>query len=141
METAKSEGWSHYGFPDRDEGPTVALGAIKGGESSVVVTGTISEVCQVKGCWMRVKDGSDELFVRFQDYAFFVPMNAAGHDVVMHGTAMAQMIDVEELRHYAEDAGKSPAEIAAITEPEARVTFFADSVYVKGPGLAPPHQE
>jgi len=90
---------------------------------------------------MRVKDGDDEMFVRFQDYAFFVPRNAAGHNVVMHGTAQLQTTSVEELRHYAQDAGKSPEEIAAITEPETRVTFFADSVYIEGAGLAAPHQE
>ncbi len=90
---------------------------------------------------MRVTDGDDELFVRFQDYGFFVPMNAAAHEVVMHGTSVAQVTSVEELCHYARDAGKSPQEIAAITEPQTRVTFFADSVYIVGPGLDEPHQQ
>ena len=111
MQAAGSAGWSHYGAEGRDEGPTVALGAVSGGESNVIVEGTIVDVCQTKGCWMRVSDGDQELFVRFQDYGFFVPMNAAGHDVVMHGTSVAKVASVEELRHYAEDAGKSPAEI------------------------------
>jgi hypothetical protein len=141
METARDGGWNHYGFDGRDTGPTVALGAVDGGESNVIVEGTIIDVCAKKGCWMGVKDGDDELFVRFQDYAFFVPMNAAGHRVVMHGTALAQTASVEELRHYAEDAGKSPAEIAAITEPQTRVTFFADSVFIEGFDLDPPFEE
>jgi predicted small secreted protein len=141
MQTAGSDGWSHYGMEDKEWGPTVALGMIGGDEANVIVEGTIVDVCQKKGCWMRVADGGDELFVRFQDYGFFVPMNAAGHEVVMHGTSVAQVASVEELRHYAEDAGKSPEEIAAITEPETRVTFFADSVYIAGPGLGEPHQQ
>jgi hypothetical protein len=142
MSAAKGEGWSHYGAAGRDTGPVVALGAVAGGESNVIVEGTIVDVCPKKGCWMRVKDDSDhELFVRFQDYGFFVPMNAAGHRVVMHGTSVAEEASVEDLRHYAQDAGKSPEEIAAITAPEMRVTFFADSVYIEGTGLDAPHSE
>jgi hypothetical protein len=141
MQQARSDGWQHYGLAEHDTGPVVALGAVAGGEANVIVEGTIIDVCPKKGCWMRVRDGDDELFVRFQDYGFFVPMNAAGHRVVMHGTSVAQVASVEELRHYAEDAGKSPEEIAAITEPETRVTLFADSVFIEGPGLDPPHSE
>ena len=141
MRTARSDGWSHYGMQDKEWGSTVALGAISGEESNVIVEGGIVDVCQMKGCWMRVTDGADELFVRFQDYGFFVPMNAAGHEVVMHGTSVAQVSSVEELRHYAQDAGKSAQEIAAITEPQTQVTFFADAVYIAGTGLDQPHQE
>jgi hypothetical protein len=140
MQEAQSSGWSHYGAADRNLGPTVSLGALAGGESNVIVSGTITEVCEKKGCWMRVKDGQDELFVRFQDYGFFVPRNAAGHEVVMHGTSVEQVMSVEELRHYAEDAGKSAEEIAAITEPTPTVTFFADAVYIAGDGLDAPYE-
>jgi hypothetical protein len=34
------------------------------------------------------------------------------------------------LRHYAEDAGKSKAEIAAITEPKREVSFEASGVLI-----------
>ena len=140
VDSARSEGWNHYGA-DRDTGSTVALGAVSGDESNVVVQGTIVDVCQMKGCWMRVADGGDELFVRFKDYGFFVPRNATGHEVVMHGSAVRSMASVEELRHYAEDAGKSAAEIAAIAEPQERVVFYADAVYIDGSGLDAPHAE
>jgi hypothetical protein len=138
MDQVGQGGWSHYGFDGRNAGPEIALGVIKGGESNVVTRGTIVEVCPKKGCWMTVEAGGQELFARFQDYAFFVPMNAASHEVVMHGTAQAQVTTVEELRHYAQDSGKSPAEIAAITEPQTRVIFFADSVFIEGDGLDEP---
>jgi hypothetical protein len=141
MTTASDDGWNHYGAEGKDNGPTVSLGMISGEESNVIVEATIVDVCPKKGCWMRVTDGEQELFVRFQDYGFFVPMNAAGREVVMHGTSVAQVASVEELRHYAEDAGKSAEEIAAITEPETRVTYFADSVYIAGTGLDEPHQQ
>ena len=47
--------------------------------NQVVVEGTITDVCAKKGCWMKVVDGDDEIFVKFRDYGFFVPRNAADH--------------------------------------------------------------
>lgn len=139
MSAASENGWGHYGSSGGEAGNAVALGALAGGESNVIIEGTIESVCPKKGCWMRVTDGEKTLFVRFQDYGFFVPMNAAGRPVVAHGTAVANTASVEELRHYAEDAGKSLEEIAKITEPETRVTFYADSVYIEGDGLDAPY--
>ncbi len=141
MSAAREMGWNHYGAAGADRGQTVALAAVRGGEANAIVEGTITDVCPKKGCWMRVTDGTQELFVRFKDYGFFVPMNAAGHEVVMHGTAVRELTSVDELRHYAQDAGKSAEEIALITEPAARVIFFADSVYIAGADLDPPHAE
>ena len=37
----------------------------------------INDVCQKKGCWMSLElPGGKESFVKFKDYAFFVPLNA-----------------------------------------------------------------
>jgi hypothetical protein len=49
----------------------------------------------------------------------------------MEGIAETTETPVDELRHYAEDAGKSKAEIAKITKPEKALTFMADGVIVK----------
>lgn len=142
MTVAKDAGWSQFGDSSISGGggEVVALGALSGGEKNVIVEGTILEVCSVKGCWMRVQQDGQELFVRFKDYGFFVPKDASGKRVVMHGVSEKKMASVEELRHYAEDAGKSEAEIAMITEPQERITFYADSVYIEGewPGWKPP---
>ena len=96
------------------------------------VTGTVESVCQAKGCWMKVKTGDGQTMrVTFKDYGFFVPKDIVGKTVVMEGTAETTTTPVAELRHYAEDAGKSKAEIEKITEPEKAVTFVADGVIVK----------
>ena len=98
------------------------------------VEGLIDNVCQVKGCWMNVvdKNGDEEsLFVKFKDYGFFVPKDAAGKDVIIEGVAYRDITPVEELRHYAEDAGKSDDEIAKITEPKEEVRFVAKGVLIK----------
>ena len=96
------------------------------------IAATVGEVCQKKGCWMVVNDGSDdhEIMVRFKDYGFFVPKDLAGTQVLIEGKAFKSVIPVDELRHYAEDAGKSQEEIMAITEPENSYNFEATGVRI-----------
>jgi hypothetical protein len=92
---------------------------------------TVTSVCQSKGCWMKVadSDGSEQkIHVQFADYGFFVPKDIAGRKVVIEGTAYKAVTPVSELRHLAEDAGKSKEEIEAITEPKAQLKFMADGV-------------
>lgn len=96
------------------------------------VTGTVESVCQVKGCWMKVKmDNGETMRVMFKDYAFFVPKDIAGKTVVFEGEAQKKLVSVEHLQHYAQDAGKSKEEIAKIIEPKQELTFIADGVIVK----------
>lgn len=91
----------------------------------------IVEVCSSKGCWMTLDmDGENEVMVKFKDYGFFMPLNAEG-EVVVNGKAFVTETPVEELRHYAEDAGKSKEEVAAITEPKFEYRFEADGVLLK----------
>ena len=100
-------------------------------EMTVKVTGLIEDVCQKKGCWMNVYTNEakdDPIFVKFKDYAYFMPLDAAGKQVIMEGVAKRETTPVDELRHYAEDKGASAEEIAAITEPETKVNFLASGV-------------
>ena len=106
---------------------------LKAGDTvSVAFESVIKEVCQKKGCWMKV-DLNDSIasFVRFTDYAFFVPMNAADQKVVLQGNAFVDVIAVDELKHFAEDAGKSAEEVALITEPKITFAFKADGVAIE----------
>ena len=109
--------------------------ALKMGESDslmIKVAGTIGEVCQKKGCWMKVAiSEEEEMMVRFKDYAFFMPLDAAGRDVIFEGFVFQDTTSVEMLQHYAEDAGKSEEEIASITEAEIALTFEASGVILK----------
>ena len=96
-----------------------------------VVYGKVEEVCQKKGCWMSVyapQDKEKALFVRFKDYGFFVPKDFAGAEIAMNGQAFKDVTSVEDLRHYAEDAGESEEEIAKITEPRVEYKFYASGV-------------
>ncbi len=90
----------------------------------------INEVCSKKGCWMKLNLGDDEVMVRFKDYGFFMPLNATG-EVIINGKAFIDETSVNDLRHYAEDAGKSKEEIEAITKPKLNYAFEADGVLLK----------
>lgn len=136
------DGWQRYGLASgqTDHVPPVSLGSLRGDERAITVEGEIIEVCKVKGCWMVLKDDSGrEVFVRFRDYSFFVPRNAASHRAVLLGDAQVVDVSVEQLQHFAEDAGRTPAEIALITTPEQRLEFMADVVWIEGTDLDLPY--
>ena len=91
----------------------------------------VNEVCQAKGCWMRLNlDDENEVMVKFKDYGFFVPKDIKGKNVIINGKAFVKEVSVDEQRHYAEDAGKSAEEIANITKPKRTYSFEADGVLV-----------
>jgi len=94
--------------------------------------GKVEEVCQSKGCWMKVDlENCEQVMVKFKDYAFFMPKDLAGKEVVLNGKAFVNEVPVDEQRHYAEDGGATPEEIAAITAPKKTFSFEADGVLIK----------
>jgi len=97
---------------------------------AVKFTSEVKEVCQNKGCWMRMDMGEEEAMVKFKDYGFFMPKDIAGKDVIVEGMAYVEEMSVEEQRHYAEDAGKSKEEIEAITEPKRTLSFISNGVLI-----------
>ncbi len=91
----------------------------------------IKDVCQKKGCWMAMElPNGKESFVKFKDYAFFVPLNATDSEAIISGKAFISETSVAQLRHYAKDGGQSEAEIAKITQPKTEYKFMADGVLI-----------
>lgn len=107
--------------------------SMKKGDSLVVkFKSTIKEVCKKKGCWMQMDlTSNQQAFVRFLDYGFFVPLNADNAEAIVNGVAYIDIVTVEELKHYAKDAGKSQAEINKIKKPEITYAFRASGVLIK----------
>ena len=99
-------------------------------EVNTKVVGTIQKVCKKKGCWVTLSDSQSEenLFVKFKDYGFFLPLDCEDRKVVMDGKAFKETTPVDELRHYAEDEGQSAKEIAAIVDPKVEYKFLASGV-------------
>lgn len=91
----------------------------------------VLEVCQAKGCWMRLQlPGQENVMVRFKDYGFFVPRDIAGKTVEVEGLAFISEVSQEERRHLAEDGGAGPEELKAITGSETSPGFEASGVRI-----------
>lgn len=107
--------------------------AMKEGDTTLVtLRATVNEVCQAKGCWMKLDfPNGQEAMVKFKDYGFFVPKDISGKEVVIRGNAFVEEMSIEEQKHYAEDEGKSQEEIKAITQPKKTYSFIADGVLLK----------
>ncbi|WP_190300408.1 DUF4920 domain-containing protein [Rufibacter hautae] len=100
--------------------------------AKATIATNVLEVCQAKGCWMKVAvEGQEPMRVTFKNYAFFMPKDIVGKEVVFEGVAFRDTVSVADQRHFAEDAGQSKEEIAAITKPKASITFVASGVQVK----------
>ena len=106
---------------------------MKSGDTLNVKFGAnILSTCKKKGCWMNLSLGEDkDAFVKFKDYAFFVPKEGAdNHYAIVAGKAFVEEISVDELKHYAKDAGKSQQAIDSILVPEKKLRFMADGVLI-----------
>lgn len=97
----------------------------------VAVKGKVTDVCEKKGCWLKIQtEDNSQFFVKMKDYAFFVPTALKGKMVVMEGTAERKVTSIDEQKHYAEDAKKPQAEIDAITSPKEEIRFVANGIKV-----------
>ena len=69
--------------------------------------------------------------VHFKDYSFFLPKDAGGKTVFIEGLAFTETTSIAELKHYAEDGGKTKEEIEKIIQPETNITFEANGAILK----------
>ena len=97
----------------------------------IQLEGEILSSCPKKGCWMEMKFDNDTVFIKFKDYGFFVPKTGIeGKIASINGILSSEKISVKELRHYAEDAGKSKLEISEIKNPKLKFSFLANGVEI-----------
>ncbi|MDZ4072935.1 MAG: DUF4920 domain-containing protein [Sediminibacterium sp.] len=94
------------------------------------IIGIVKEVCQKEGCWIKVESPNGNLMVKMKDHKFAVPVVLNGKKVVIDGVGTLTTTSVKQLKHYAEDAGKSKEEIAKITEPKKEIVIQAAGILV-----------
>ncbi len=129
--------FAHFGEKINDDGimPMESFIAALDGKDSLQVklSGEILASCKMKGCWMKVGlDDEQEMRVTFKDYDFFIPKDdVKGKETIFEGYAKLVETDVETLKHFAKDAGKSQQEIDQITEPKKEISFVASGVIIK----------
>ena len=114
--------------------PVSAVMAQLEGKDTLFTTidGVIDQTCPAAGCWlnMRLDSGVQKITT---DHIFFVPLEGCeGLNAKAKGKAFYDEISVEMLKHYAQEEGKSEAEIAAITEPKKVLNFVATGIMIQG---------
>lgn len=119
---------------------TTAEGAVAANELSTVmaekttadvkVKGVVTEVCKAEGCWIRMQTASGTMLIKMKDHSFSVPLALNGKTIVADGTVELKETSIEMLKHYAEDAGKSKAEIDAINAPKKEMILQAKGILV-----------
>ncbi|MEM1211721.1 MAG: DUF4920 domain-containing protein [Planctomycetota bacterium] len=110
--------------PERYIGQTIRAG------------GQVQKVCQKAGCWIEIGGSgqSQGLFIKFTCpiEGRLIPMAAVGKRAEVMGELRIIEISEARARHYAEDDGRSPEEIAAIIGPQQMVTMASPSARVFG---------
>lgn len=96
----------------------------------VKVKGRVVEVCKAEGCWIKMETVNGPMMIKMKGHSFMVPLDMNGKNIVVQGTATFKETSVEMLKHYAEDAGKTKEEIAAITEGRKETTMQATGILV-----------
>ncbi len=100
-------------------------------ETPVVIEGTISQVCQTRGCWMVVEDEGQIIRVRFADYSFFVPWESSGKTVRMQGTLQRDTVSEETARQWAEGVTDPVIKPEDIHGDQEIVMMMATAVSIK----------
>lgn len=102
----------------------------------VRVSGRVAEVCSAKGCWINLKDWDTgrEIHVQFTCpmEGRLIPMEAKGRKAIVEGVLEITEISEEAARHFAEEGGKTPEEIAAIKGPQRQYRIESPAAVVFG---------
>jgi hypothetical protein len=99
-------------------------------KADVKIKGVVTDVCTMEGCWIKVQSATGKMMVKMKDHKFTVPVALNGKTVIIGGEAEEKITSIAQLKHYAEDAGKSKEEIAAIKEPKKEIVIDAKGVLV-----------
>ncbi len=79
---------------------------------SVLVKGTVTDVCPKRGCWIEVSDASgDQIRVKVNDGEIVFPISAKDHPVTVQGTVDKVELDHKQainwMAHLAEEKGEA----------------------------------
>ncbi|HKY04895.1 MAG TPA: DUF4920 domain-containing protein [Blastocatellia bacterium] len=131
---AYQETTGHFGAPFTDAKKVKLADALanveKYADKTVKIEGEVKDVCQTKGCWLVVTDGTREMRVSFKGYSFFVPKDSAGKKVTLEGVIQKKTISEDHARHIAEES-KDKTDPDTIKGPQQTITFEATGVRIK----------
>lgn len=128
--SAKAETYGKFADQPPPKTSLAQLTAATNGDSSAAVQleGVVGKICEKKGCWMTLKDGSNEIRVTFVNYSFFVARKLEGQKVLVEGQLKRQKRSVDDQRHFLKDAGANAEALAKITQEATMNEFVASAV-------------
>lgn len=103
------------------------------GEGRFATRGTVSAVCQHKGCWMEIKDEAGEAHVKMAGHAFFVPRTASGKRAKVSGTLVRagdEGAACEEAKGHGGAGGCKAEAEQQLGRPLAKLELVADGVEI-----------
>ena len=116
---------------------------------NIVISGEVSSVCQMKGCWMSIKTSGEktvksscdetavsleaqkEIRVMFKDHSFSVPKDLKG-DVLVKGTVKKKKLSKYQVKHFLKDLGCLKEQIEAIKRPIYKYQMKATGLKTPG---------
>jgi hypothetical protein len=77
---------------------------------TVTLEGPVRQACTRKGCWMEIAKApkGPGVRVRFKDYAFFVPTNAAGATARLEGEVRVAELTEGRAAHWESEGAQIP---------------------------------
>ena len=116
---AAAPGASHYGAEFTTTEPVALASAIGDvanlADKTVQVRGEVDAVCQMKGCWMVIKDTEDATKtarILMKDHSFSVPMDSKGKKALVEGTLTSKTFDEKQVKHLEKDGGGDPQKVS-----------------------------
>jgi len=73
---------------------------------TLVMEGTVADVCQKAGCWLVVTEGTNTIRIRTKDHGFTVDKDCSGDTARIHGLVVSKDITPEEAAHFASESQK-----------------------------------
>ena len=132
-EKAALSEWTNYGEAITLQSPVTVRELLKKQkkEKEVLLEGTISEVCQNKGCWMVVGDEKQSVRVEFKDYKYFVPWDSEGKKVRLQGKLITKGVSAAAAKHMAGEMKNSPVRTKEIKPQQSITVFMASGVAIE----------
>lgn len=137
---ALAEGEKKYGKDLTLKNPTSVSEILASPEkyhgTSVLVEGTIVDVCEKKGCWIKIagENEADVIQIKVEDDVIVFPREAKGKRVKAEGKVFAKVYSVKELiaraKHEAEEQ-KKEFDASSIKEPKTVVRIDGDGAVIK----------
>lgn len=94
------------------------------------VKGKVDHVYPAKH-WLAMKlNNGEEMLISFEDSTLKVPATLKGKEVILDGYAYSDTLSIDDQIAYAQEAGKTPEEVAKITTPKISVLFKAKGLVV-----------